>query len=105
MFCSFDKQPMILRLYGAGEVTTRMNPKWSERAALFPSIPGARQIIVAKVDSVQTSCGFAVPFYSFEGERRTLENYASKASEDKMADYWRSKNGESIDGLPAPELC
>lgn len=104
MFCSFDKQPMILRLYGAGQVLTRSDSKWNERLTQFSSNPGARQIILATIDSVQTSCGFAVPFYSFDGERPTLDNYSSKMGGEKLAQYWSKKNSESIDGLPAPDL-
>lgn len=104
MFCSFAKQPLILRLYGIGDAVTRSDARWDELMPAFEEIPGARQIIVADIESVQTSCGFAVPFFAFEGDRPTLESYASKMGEEKLAQYWREKNSESIDGLAAPEL-
>ncbi len=31
-----------------------------------------RQIIVADIDMVQTSCGFSVPYYTYDGERDTM---------------------------------
>ena len=38
----------------------------------FPALPGERQTIVLAIDSVQTSCGYAVPMYVYQGERDTL---------------------------------
>ena len=104
MFCSFDKQPLILRLYGRGESITRTNSRWGEFIQHFELIPGARQIIVAAVSSVQTSCGFGVPLFSFESARSTLHDYTAKKSQEALEEYWRDKNSTSIDGLAAPTL-
>src|SRR6185437_14834608 len=37
MFCSFDRAPKILRLYGTGQVILPGDPKWPELAAYFPA--------------------------------------------------------------------
>ncbi|MCF6148925.1 MAG: pyridoxamine 5'-phosphate oxidase family protein [Candidatus Kuenenia sp.] len=72
MFCSFDKDPMILRLYGKGEVIQQDNEKWERFYQYFPDIPGKRQIILLHIESVQTSCGTSVPIYEFKRERTKL---------------------------------
>ena len=48
---------------------------------------------------VQTSCGFAVPFMDYKGERDTLEMWAKKKGEDGLKDYWNEKNSISLDGF------
>jgi hypothetical protein len=70
--------------------------------SLFPPIPGTRQIIVADIERVQTSCGFAVPLYQYQGQRDTLVNWASKKGEQGIKEYQQQKNIISIDGLSTP---
>ncbi len=100
MWCSFDADPLILRLYGRGRTVRRQDAEWGEWRPRFPTLPGERQIIVLEIESVQTSCGYAVPMYSFEGERDTLARWAEKKGSVGLLDYWREKNRVSIDGLP-----
>jgi len=63
-------------------------------------LEGIRQIIVAEIDRVQTSCGFGVPLMRLEGQRETLTAWARKKGEAGLADYRQRKNSQSIDGLP-----
>lgn len=100
MFCSFDDNPLILRLYGRGEVITPNNAQWQPHIKLFEPLPGMRQIIVMHINSVQTSCGYAVPLYSYQGERDTLARWAEKKGEQGIRQYWTERNQTSIDGLP-----
>ncbi|MGB5942712.1 MAG: pyridoxamine 5'-phosphate oxidase family protein [Leeuwenhoekiella sp.] len=100
MFCSFEKNPMILRLYGYAKAYHKEDQKYKEYATLFPDHPGARQIFKVKVDLVQTSCGFAVPFMGYQGERDTLNTWAEKKGEDGIHDYWEEKNVKTLDGKP-----
>jgi hypothetical protein len=76
MFCAFDGPPNIVRLYGQGRVILPDSPEWPELSALFPPYPGTRQIVVADIDRVQTSCGYAVPLYEFVDDRETLIKWA-----------------------------
>src|SRR5690349_3004005 len=69
MFCSFEKVPNILRLYGKGYTVLHGEKKWDELAKNFTIYPSTRQIIVADIEKVQTSCGFGVPLYEYIGER------------------------------------
>ncbi len=75
-------------------------PHGANCARHFPALPGERQLIVLDIESVQTSCGYAVPLYTYRGERDTLARWAEKKGTIGLLDYWREKNQASIDGLP-----
>jgi hypothetical protein len=100
MFCSFAAEPLILRLYGRGELVRPGEPAWTALAARFPVQPSARQIILLHVQSVQTSCGYGVPLFDFSGQRTGLVEWAEKKGADGLAAYRRDRNRLSIDGLP-----
>ena len=100
MFCSFDDAPLILRLYGTGALVMPEDEEWTALYSLFPPIPGARQIMVLNIESVQTSCGFGVPRFELHGERDDLVNWANKKGEEGLRQYRADKNRVSIDGLP-----
>jgi hypothetical protein len=100
MFCSFDRKPLILRIYGTATEVQPDQPEWAELAGGFPDLPGARQIFDVAVESVQTSCGYAVPQMRFDEERELLSNWANKKGPDGVAAYHQEKNVVSIDGLP-----
>jgi hypothetical protein len=99
MFCAFEGKPIILRLYGEAKIHHKRDDDFSRFTSLFPENVGARQIIEMDVDLVQTSCGFAVPFMDFKEERTTLNNWAVKQGEDKIEEYWKNRNTQSIDGF------
>ena len=100
MFCSFSEKPLILRLYGQGEVVRRGSQRWNELIPNFARNFGERQIIVLHIESLQTSCGFGVPIYDLVEERNALTAWAEGKDEETLRDYWRAKNLQSIDGLP-----
>lgn len=100
MFCSFTAKPLILRIYGQGQITRPRAPEWDQLYSLFPAIAGARQIITVEIESVQTSCGFAVPMYEYQNQRDMLVEWADKKGESGLQEYWHTKNQISIDGLP-----
>jgi hypothetical protein len=100
MFCSFADKPLILRLYGRGENVRPIDPAWADLIAHFTPMPGQRQIIVLHVESVQTSCGFAVPRMELIEPRSLLVEHAAKKGEAGLTEYRAKKNAVSIDGLP-----
>ena len=101
MFCAFTDAPLILRLYGSGHAVRPRDAEWSQLRPLFGApLAGERQLIVADIDSVQTSCGFAVPCFEYEGDRDQLTEWADKKTPQGVAAYWAQKNQLSIDGLP-----
>lgn len=100
MFCAFEGAPMILRLYGKGEVINPNHSRWNEYLALFPKLAGTRQIIDIKIEMVQTSCGMSIPYFDFKEERLQLDDWATEKGEEGIKDYWKEKNETSIDGIP-----
>ena len=84
----------------AGGVIHQRDPEWADTYAHFKSYPGERQIVVLKIESIMSTCGFAVPLFEFKGERNQLTEYACKMGDEKMDEYRSRKNQTSIDGLP-----
>lgn len=99
MFCSFGPKPLILRLYGRGRTVQRDTDAWRELIGKFTLIPGARQIMLFDIESVQTSCGYAVPEYELKSERPTLLKWAEGKKQQDLDDYIQKKNRVSIDGF------
>jgi len=103
MFCSFDRTPRILRLFGRGQTILPGSNEWGALRARFPAdYAGVRQIIAADIRQVQTSCGFAVPFMEFVADRDALLRSNAAQGEKELARYQLEQNAVSLDGLPAP---
>ena len=100
MFCAFEGDPMILRLYGQARAIHPRDAEWPAMYGLFTSLPGARQIFELQVELVQTSCGMAVPHYDYRGEREQLNRWAERKGDSGLRRYWIDKNSTSLDGLP-----
>lgn len=99
MFCNFQQPALILRMYGRGRAVLPQDADWEGLASHFTLLPGTRQIFDIAVESVQSSCGWGVPFMTLEGERETLK----KAHGQSDPDAWitkMAKRTRSIDGLP-----
>ncbi|RAT95850.1 pyridoxamine 5'-phosphate oxidase family protein [Brevibacillus sp. Leaf182] len=102
MFCAFEGPPLIMRLFGKGTVILPDTPRWDELVNDFPLLPGARQIITVNIQEVKTSCGWAIPFYSYSKERETLQKWTLAKDEQELLDYQKEYNVVSMDGLPTP---
>jgi hypothetical protein len=100
MFCAFEGAPNILRLYGTGETLLPGHAEWEVYNPLFDLVLGTRQIILADIDKVQTSCGFGVPYFDYRGERDQMQKWAEKKGEEGLEIYKMEKNRISLDGLP-----
>ncbi len=99
MFCAFDRPALILRIYAHGSAVLPQDAGWDELARHFAILPGTRQIFSFAVDSVQTSCGWGVPFLSFERERETLSKYHN-SYDPRVRLAKIAERTTSIDGLP-----
>jgi hypothetical protein len=99
MVCNFQQPALILRLYGQGRAVLPSDSDWDELARHFTLLPGTRQIFEIAVESVQTSCGWAVPLMQFDKERETLVKYHAQADPEQWAGKHNNRR-ESIDGLP-----
>lgn len=100
MFCAFEGDPMILRLYGRARVVHQVDDDWVGLYSHFEPVPGARQLIDMQVELVQTSCGMGVPLMEYRGQRPHLPEWAMKKGDEGLRDYWREKNRTSLDGQP-----
>ena len=100
MFCAFEGPPNILRLYGRGRTILPGDAEWEEFAGHFELQLATRQVIVADIEKVQTSCGFSVPLYEYMGERDHAEKWANNKGADGLEAYKKEKNMVSMDGLP-----
>ena len=102
MFCAFDGPPKILRLYGKGKTVLPGDDEWDELSKQFTILPATRQIIVADIFKVKSSCGFGIPLYDYKEERDHAIKWAEKKGKDGLEEYKKEKNVVSMDGLPAP---
>lgn len=101
MFCAFEGAANIVRLYGQGRVMQFDEPGFAEELALFPGVARARNIITVDVGRISDSCGWAVPFFEFKGERDQLRKHVDHLPQAEWAEMGYAANAQSIDGLPA----
>ncbi len=103
MFCAVDGPPQIMRLYGKGRIIHRGTPEYAELLEASydgEEIWGTRQLVLLDIDLVQTSCGFGVPLFDYQGERQSLDRWAENKSADDLKAYQQERNMLSIDGFP-----
>lgn len=96
MFISFDKNPLVLRLYGNGEAISLDSQTGKELREKMGEIVSKyhRQLILLRIEKVKTSCGYGVPYYQYLGDRNTLIEWCEKATlSGKIKEYmgflWR----------------
>ncbi len=99
MFNSYDKAPMIMKLYGTAEVFHNADESWEALLSHFSFKEGARQIFKLNVELLLTSCGYAVPQYTYVGERETLKKWVEKKGEEGIKAYWQENNVETLNGV------
>jgi hypothetical protein len=102
MWCAFSGPPKIVRVQGSGSAVLRTDPSWAPLAGRFPRSgePGVRSIVVVRAERISDSCGYGVPLMELQGDRDLLDRWAEKKGRDGVVAYQRTRNAESIDGLP-----
>ncbi|MEM8931605.1 MAG: pyridoxamine 5'-phosphate oxidase family protein [Acidobacteriota bacterium] len=100
LFCAFDGRPKIVRIHGTAEVVMPGDARWDTLRAHFPTDLTARSIVLTTCRRVATACGFGVPLYEYQGQRRNLHDWADRKGEDGIREYVARKNRLSLDGLP-----
>ena len=100
LWCSFTRRPVILRAYGKAVCHHRNSPDWDRLFAHFGDWPEARQVYELNIDMVQTSCGYAVPYFEHQGDRDTLKSWAADKGAEGFETYWETRNATSLDGKP-----
>jgi hypothetical protein len=108
MWCAFTGPPSIVRIHGHGEPVFRDDPRWPGLLGRFADAdaPGIRAIVLVAADLISDTCGFAVPFMDYQGERTLHSDYFGRKTDDEFAAYCAAKphNAVSLDGLPALPL-
>lgn len=103
MFCAFDGDALILRVYGHATVLHPRDAGWEVACSGFTEMAGSRQVFDLTIDLVQTSCGTGVPemdFVTGRGETELLPFYADMGP-DGVRDFWRRRNMQTVDGKPS----
>lgn len=109
MWCAFQGPPNILRVHGQGEPVFRDDPRWAELLGRFDrevTTHGLRAIIVVTVEHIRDTCGYAVPFMTYDSDRDLHARRFAREDDQSLSDYFASKQyvEQSIDGLPGLPL-
>ncbi|CAJ1419602.1 unnamed protein product, partial [Effrenium voratum] len=102
-FTAFKGDPVILRLYGTAKAVPRSaaDPLGLHFSEEFLRHPAFRAVILVEVNRVQSSCGYSIPFFEYQGEREVLKEHFGKRTREQMNEYRVLKNSFSIDQLPS----
>ena len=102
MFCAFEGEPLILRVYGSTNVFYPRHDEWQDYVKLFPDYAGTRSIFQLEIEHVTTSCGTGVPEMAVVSGRaeKDLVPWFKELGAAKVEEFWAKKNVTSIDGFP-----
>jgi hypothetical protein len=67
MFCAFDGHRKFYDFMEKGKPFAG-DDEWEELSKQFTILPATRQIIVADIYKVKSSCGFGIPYYEYTGK-------------------------------------
>ncbi|MGW3025699.1 pyridoxamine 5'-phosphate oxidase family protein [Streptomyces sp. NPDC001221] len=110
MWCAFQGPPGIVRVHGRGEPVFRDDPRFGDLLAHFPDIDptshGLRAIIVVTAGLVRDTCGYAVPFMTYQEDRDLHARRFAREDNASLDTYFRRKEHveTSLDGLPGLPL-
>ena len=98
MFCAFEGDANILRLYCEATCIQEKDENWEEYISHFSVKRASRQVFEVKIKSINNSCGMGVPLYDFNSQREELTNYYDNSTKEEHLAYMRKKNQISFDG-------
>ncbi|GHF09617.1 hypothetical protein GCM10018789_44750 [Streptomyces werraensis] len=110
MWCAFQGPPNIARVHGRGEPVFRDDPRFKELLAHFPGIDPwshrPRAVVVVRADLIRDTCGYAVPYMAYEGERDLHERPFAREDDASLDACFTNKEhvATSLDGLPGLPL-
>ncbi|MGW0130703.1 pyridoxamine 5'-phosphate oxidase family protein [Streptomyces sp. NPDC003299] len=110
MWCAFQGPPNIVRVHGRGEPVFRDDPRFPELLTHFPGIDptphGLRAVIAVHAELVRDTCGYAVPFLSYDAERDLHAKRFAREDDASLNAYFTKKEhiATSLDGLPGLPL-
>ena len=98
MFCAYENETLILRIYAKAIVLHERDYKFQEYIKLFDYKNASRQIFELDIQSVNSSCGMGVPLYKYISQRDDLVNYYDSHTKEEYIKYMKKKNQISFDG-------
>ena len=98
MFCAFEGDANILRLYCEAKCIQEKDENWEEYINHFTIKRAARQVFEVKITSVNNSCGMGIPLYDFVSQREELTNFYDNSTKEDHLAYMKKKNQISFDG-------
>ncbi|MFB7994713.1 pyridoxamine 5'-phosphate oxidase family protein [Streptomyces sp. NPDC056002] len=110
MWCAFQGPPNIVRVHGHGEPVFRDDARFKDLLEHFPdidpSLHGLRAIVVVTAHLIRDSCGYAVPFMSYDADRDLHGRRFAREDDASLSEYFKKKEHieRSIDGLPGLPL-
>jgi hypothetical protein len=110
MWCAFEGPPNIVRVHGRGEPVFRDDSRWGELMRHFPGIDfqqhGLRAIIVVHAELIRDTCGYAVPFMTYDEDRDLHGKRFAREDDASLSEYFAKKDhvAVSMDGLPGLPL-
>ncbi|MEU8300451.1 pyridoxamine 5'-phosphate oxidase family protein [Micromonospora sp. NPDC048909] len=110
MWCAFQGPPNIVRVHGRGEPVFRDDPRWAGLLGHFPDIDtgehGLRAVIVVHAELIRDTCGYAVPYLSYDADRDLHGKRFAREDDASLSAYFAKKEhvARSIDGLPGLPL-
>jgi hypothetical protein len=109
MWCAFEGPPNIVRVHGRGEAVLRDDPRFTELLGHFPDIDpglhGLRAIIVVTAETIRDSCGYAVPFMTYDEDRDLHARRFAREDDASLSAYFAKRQiATSLDGLPGLPL-
>src|SRR3954452_16618736 len=110
MWCAFQGPPNIVRVHGRGEPVFRDDPRFPSLLTHFPHIDpaehGLRAVIVVHADLIRDTCGYAVPFMTYDADRDLHGKRFAREDDASLSAYFEKKEhvAVSIDGLPGLPL-
>ncbi|MYZ14081.1 pyridoxamine 5'-phosphate oxidase family protein, partial [Streptomyces sp. SID337] len=105
MWCAFQGPPNIVRVHGRGEPVFRDDPRFTDLLRHFPGIDptphGLRAIILVQADLIRDTCGYAVPFMTYDEDRDLHGKRFAREDDASLSAYFTKKDhiAQSIDGL------
>lgn len=110
MWCAFQGPPTIVRVHGRGEPVFRDDPRFPGLLGRFDGVDaaphGLRAIIVVTAGLIRDTCGYAIPFMSYEEDRPLHARRFAREDDASLSAYFEKKEhvATSIDGLPGLPL-
>lgn len=110
MWCAFQGPPSIVRVHGHGKPVFRDDPRFGDLLEHFPDIdPGAhglRAVIVVTAELIRDTCGFAVPYMTYDTDRDLHGKRFAREDDASLDAYFTKKEhvAMSLDGLPGLPL-